>query len=149
MNGYRLVRPLLFRLDAESAHERAIAGLRRLSRAPLLLAAARRRYRFEDPRLRVPLFDRVLDNPLGVAAGLDKNGVAVPALAALGFGLVEVGTVTPLPQQGNPRPRVFRLTGDRALINRMGLPGVGVDEVAGNLDRAARGGCFGLNVGPN
>lgn len=148
MNGYRLVRPLLFQFDSEQVHERAIAGLHLLSRSRPLLAATRRLYGFDDPRQRVRLFGRELDNPLGVAAGFDKNGVTLPALGALGFGFVEVGTITPLPQEGNPRPRIFRLKADRALINRMGLPGVGVEAAARNLDRAAAG-VFGLNVGPN
>jgi dihydroorotate dehydrogenase len=149
MNGYRFVRPVLFQLDSENVHERAIAGLRLASRSAALLGLMRRMYRFDDPRLRVQLFGRDLDNPLGVAAGFDKNGVTLPALAALGFGFVEVGTVTPQPQVGNQRPRIFRLKEDRALINRMGLPGVGVEAVAQNLTQATSGGCFGLNVGPN
>ena len=86
----------------------------------------------------------------GVAAGLDKNGVGVPALLALGFSFVEIGTVTPIAQPGNPKPRVFRLPEDGAVINRMGFPGAGVDRVEANLERYRdRLGNLGCNIGPN
>jgi dihydroorotate dehydrogenase len=149
LSGYRLFRPLLFRLDPERAHERVLGGLNLVSRSPALLAATRRLYHFDDPRLAVRLFDRTLSSPLGVAAGLDKNGVAVPAFDALGFGFVEVGTVTPRPQVGNARPRLFRLPEDEALINRLGFPSDGVEEVAHNLAQVANDYVLGLNVGPN
>ena len=150
MNGYRLLKPLLFRMDPEQAHERVLALLRLASRSPRLCALIRARYAYDDPRLAVRALGRAFAGPLGVAAGFDKNGVAVPALLALGFGFVEVGTVTPLSQAGNPRPRLFRLVEDAALINRMGFPGEGVAAVKRNLARTAgRSGALGLNVGPN
>ncbi len=150
MNGYRLLKPLLFRLEPERAHEAAMALLHRAARSPRLCALIRARYAHDDPRLAVQALGRTFASPLGIAAGFDKNGVAVPALLALGFGFVEVGTVTPLPQAGNPRPRIFRLPEDRALINRMGFPGEGMAAVGRNLARTAgRNGALGLNIGPN
>jgi dihydroorotate dehydrogenase len=150
MNGYRFLRPFLFQQDPETIHERALAGLERTSRSSKLLSGLHRLYDFEDERLRVRLFGQSFDNPLGIAAGLDKNGIAVPALRALGFAYVEVGTVTPQPQPGNDRPRLFRLKEDVALINRLGFPSEGVDEVARNLAGTFRAnGYLGLNVGPN
>lgn len=149
MNLYRLVRPLIYQLDAESTHDRTISGLSRVSTSPRGLAAIARLEAFEDPRLRVELFGHKLANPLAVAAGLDKNGVAIPAFAALGFAYVEVGTVLPSPQPGNPKPRVFRLQKDLGLVNRMGFPSPGMDVVAGNLQRVRGRGLFALNIGPN
>ncbi len=150
MGGYDLIRPVLFRLDPESVHERALSLLHLASRSPAACAALRRIYRVEDPRLAVSLFGRTFPNPIGIAAGFDKNAVAAPALLALGFGSVEVGTVTPLPQPGNPRPRLFRLPEDRALINRLGFPGEGMEAVARRLEAmAGRVGPIGVNVGPN
>jgi dihydroorotate dehydrogenase len=150
MNGYRFLRPFLFQQDPETVHERALSGLERASRSDKLLAGLNRLYDFEDERLRVRLFGQSFDNPLGIAAGLDKNGIAVPALRALGFAFVEVGTVTPKPQPGNDKPRLFRLKEDVGLINRLGFPSEGVDEVARNLALTYRAnGYLGLNVGPN
>ncbi len=149
INLYRLWRPLVYQLDAESTHDRTIGALRRISGSPRMLAAIDRVERFDDPRLSVQLFGRQLRSPLAVAAGLDKNGVAVRAFDALGFAYVEVGTVLPMPQPGNPKPRIFRLTHDSGLINRMGFPSPGMDVVAGNLQRAQGRGLFALNIGPN
>lgn len=149
MNPYGLIRPLLYRFDAEATHDRTMAGLARVSTSAPLLAAARMVERFDDPRLATSLFGERLNSPVAVAAGLDKNGVAIPAFDALGFAFVEVGTVTPRPQAGNDKPRVFRLPEDRALINRMGFPSRGVDAVAANLLATGRRGRFALNVGPN
>jgi dihydroorotate dehydrogenase len=124
------VRPALFSLDAERAHDLTIAALRHplvvnglgwLPRAP------------RDTRLAQRVIGMAFDNPVGLAAGLDKQGAAAPAWAALGFGFVEIGTVTPRPQPGNPRPRLFRLPGDRAIINRFGFNSAGAAEVARNL----------------
>src|SRR5688572_2093932 len=98
MSIYLLARPLLYRFDAEATHDRALAALAQASGSQTALRAIERVHRFEAPRFRVNLFGHELPNPIAVAAGLDKNGVAVPALVALGFAFVEVGTVTPLPQ---------------------------------------------------
>ena len=150
MKGYDLVKPWLFRMDAERVHEQAMALLHRFSRSPQACAGLRQYYHYDDPRLMVRAFGRTVSNPLGIAAGLDKNAEAVPALQALGFGFVEVGTVTPRPQPGNPRPRIFRLQADKALINRMGFPGQGMAAVERNLSLFAdRLGMLGLNIGPN
>ena len=148
--AYLAAKPLLFRLDAETVHDRVMAGLTFASRSSRLTGLISDGDDAPDPRLAVDLAGIPLSHPVGVAAGLDKNGVAVPAFSALGFGFVEVGTVTPLSQAGNDRPRVFRLTEDGGLINRMGFPGHGLDVVERNLRRlAATGTVVGCNVGPN
>jgi len=150
---YRRLRPALFRLDPERAHELALAGLALASRSRLALRALQAIGRgTRDASLRVEAFGLSFPNPVGLAAGLDKDGVAVPALAALGFGSVEVGTVTALPQPGNPKPRLFRLPEDAALVNRMGFNNRGADALAARLReaRAAHGGWLppvGVNVG--
>jgi dihydroorotate dehydrogenase len=150
LTAYSLVRPLLYKFDAERMHNLALNGLAVVSRVEPLTAALARLYQCEDPRLRVELFGKAFANPIGVAAGLDKNGVGVPALLALGFSFVEIGTVTPVSQPGNPKPRVFRLPEDGAVINRMGFPGAGVERVAANLERYhGRLGNLGCNIGPN
>jgi dihydroorotate dehydrogenase len=120
-----LATALLRRIDPERAHNLAImalrAGLGGADRSP------------DDPRLAVPLFGRTVKNPIGLAAGFDKNAVALPGLAVLGFGFLEAGTVTPRPQPGNPRPRLFRLAEDRAVINRMGFNNRGIEAYARHL----------------
>ena len=149
MNPYTLVRPILYRFDAESTHDRVMSGLHHLSDSPKLLELATRVEQFDDRRLQVDLFGRHFASPLAIAAGMDKHAVAIPALSAFGFAYVEIGTVTPKPQPGNPKPRVFRLPEDHALINRMGFPGPGMDAVAVNLHAMGGRGVFALNVGPN
>jgi len=147
---YRLTKPGLFQLDPEGVHDRAIRALRLASSEALVRAALTRTAPPPDERLAVTLFDHKLPLPLGVAAGFDKNAIAFPALLSLGFGSVETGTVTPRPQPGNPKPRVFRLPEDQGLINRMGFPNLGVEAVVNNLiefrQPAALVGC---NIGPN
>ena len=128
-----LLRPLLFRLDPELAHERAIAALRWASRHPSVLQQLRKCYEIHDPGLRCSVIGLSFPNPIGLAAGFDKNAVAFPALTALGFGFVEVGTITALAQPGNPKPRMFRLPDDQALINRLGFNNDGAEIVAGRL----------------
>jgi dihydroorotate dehydrogenase len=132
----------LWRLPAETAHRAALAALRRG-----LVPATRLPQR---PRLATTLFDRALPHPLGLAAGFDKDAVAVPALFEMGFAFVEVGTVTPRPQAGNPTPRLFRLPAHAALINRMGFPSAGLEALRRRL--AALGslpGPLGVNIGTN
>ncbi|MFP4438042.1 MAG: quinone-dependent dihydroorotate dehydrogenase [Chloroflexaceae bacterium] len=134
----RLLRPLLFRLtrqDAEVAHERAMRLLAALSGMPPLLAALRRVWAVPDHALEREVFGVRFPNPLGLAAGFDKDGQALPAWAALGFGFVEVGTVTWHAQPGNPRPRLFRLPDDAALINRMGFNNHGAAALAARLQQ--------------
>ncbi len=124
---YHLFRPFLFRLDPERAHALTIFALRLAGAAPFFNWVLRQMY--HAPEKPVEVFGVRFKNPVGLAAGYDKDGVAVAGLAALGFGHVEVGTVTPLAQDGNPKPRVFRLIEDEAVINRMGFPGRGADFV--------------------
>src|SRR3989304_9272850 len=124
MSLYDWIRPLLFRLDPEQAHNLTLQMLGAAGEFPVIESVLRRSFWF-DPRTTVRAFGLDFPNPLGLAAGYDKDGRAIRGLAGLGFGHLELGTVTPLPQAGNPRPRVFRLTRDRALINRMGVPNPG------------------------
>jgi len=142
---YPLTRPFLFGLEAERAHR---IGLKALDLAFAtgttgLLARPR-------PPLPTRLLGLTFPNPVGLAAGLDKNGAHIDALLALGFGFVEVGTVTPRPQPGNPQPRMFRLPQHHALINRLGFNNEGVDALVRNVERARRkGGLLGINIGKN
>jgi dihydroorotate dehydrogenase len=139
---YALARPLLFALDPETAHQLILE----LADAPLrfgLLRAVR------VPQAPVRVMGLDFPNPVGLAAGLDKDAAHVDALAKLGFGFLEVGTVTPRPQPGNPRPRLFRLPAALALINRMGFNNVGLDRFLENLSRASWRGVLGINIGKN
>jgi len=132
MSLYRSLRPLLFRLPAETAHG-AVHGLLRGAQRIGLDRALARRYAVDDPRLRVDAFGQSFPNPVGVAAGFDKNAELPRALSGLGFGFVEVGGVTASPQAGNPRPRMFRLREDEAIVNRMGLNNDGAAVVGRRL----------------
>ena len=143
---YGLARPLLFALDAERAHGLGLASLEAAYRSglnPLVGAAPK--------PLPTKAFGLAFPNPVGLAAGLDKNGAHVDALLALGFGFVEVGTVTPRPQPGNPKPRMFRLPRHEAVINRLGFNNDGVDALVRNVERARRkgDGILGINIGKN
>ena len=136
-----LARPLMGLLEAENAHRLAVNALKL---APLPAAAE------DDPHLAVRAFGLNFRNPVGMAAGFDKHSEVPDALLRLGFGFVEVGTVTPLPQPGNPRPRLFRLPADEGVINRLGFNSEGADAVLRRLAaRAAEGGIVGINVGAN
>jgi len=139
---YALARPLLFSLDPETAHLLTLA----LADAPLRFGLLRTT---RVPAHAVRAMGLEFANPVGLAAGLDKNAEHVDALAALGFGFLEVGTVTPRPQPGNPRPRLFRLPEARALINRLGFNNVGLDAFVENLRRASWRGILGINIGRN
>jgi dihydroorotate dehydrogenase len=143
---YRLLRPALFRLPPESAHDLATSALRLAATTPpgrTVLGAGVP----ADPRLAVDAFGIGFPSPVGLAAGFDKGGRAIHGLAALGFGHVEIGTVTAHPQPGNPRPRLFRLPADRALINRMGFNNPGAEAVAARLARTPPGPILGINLG--
>jgi len=143
MNPYNLLRPALFTLDPETAHDATLTslntahclGLSRLIPKPQ-----------DDPRNVMGLN---FPNPVGLAAGLDKNGDCINGLAALGFGFIEIGTITPRPQPGNPRPRLFRLPEAKAIINRMGFNNHGVDALVANVERANFKGVLGINIGKN
>lgn len=148
---YPMAKRALFRLDPERAHELVMGGLAAAGGSLLAQRWLRDAYAVADPRLRTEAFGLTFPNPLGLAAGLDKNGVAVTALGALGFGSVEVGSVTALPQPGNPRPRLFRLVEDEALLNRMGFNNEGAATVAARLaltrERRPTLPVIGVNVG--
>jgi len=141
---YSLVRPLLFALEAETAHHFTLATLRAFDGLGLIPAAATA----PDNCARSIMGIR-FPNPVGLAAGLDKNGEYIDALDRLGFGFIEVGTVTPRPQPGNPRPRLFRLPAAGALINRLGFNNHGVDRLVENVKRARYRGVLGINIGKN
>ena len=141
MLPYALARPLLFSLDAETAHELTLAGLRRFSCLLPAMSAG------SGPP--VAVMGLAFANRVGLAAGLDKNGEAIDGLAKLGFGFLEIGTVTPQPQQGNPRPRLFRLPARQALINRMGFNNQGVAALLENVKAARYRGILGINIGKN
>jgi len=138
---------VLRRLPVEVAHRLAATSTRAICRVPVIAAILRRFVVAQDRALRVEALGLSFPSPLGAAAGLDKNGTWFESLGLLGFGFVEVGTVTATPQRGNPMPRVFRLTGDRALLNKMGFPNDGVDAVSDRLERRSGRLIVGVNVG--
>jgi dihydroorotate dehydrogenase len=141
-----IVRPLLFSLPAEKAHELALSSLAHALRSsPIRRAAANRLQR--SPFGKLKRFGLTFSNPLGLAAGFDKNGEAADALCALGFGFIEVGTVTSEPQPGNAKPRVFRLPRDRALINRLGFNNCGAKQLVANLKKHRPDCVLGINIG--
>lgn len=143
MLPYCLVKPFVFALEPEAAHELTLSGLATLQRTGLVPT-------YRPPRL-APVTVMGLDFPnrIGMAAGLDKNGEAIDALATWGFGFLEVGTVTPRPQPGNPKPRLFRLPEVRGVINRMGFNNHGVDALVANVRAARYKGILGINIGKN
>jgi dihydroorotate dehydrogenase len=140
---YQFIRPLLFRLDAEQAHNLTLTLLRIAGDFPVTNYLLSKLFSVSDPRLQVEAFGIRFKNPVGLAAGYDKNGVAVRGLACLGFGHVEVGTVTRFAQAGNPQPRIHRVPKSRALINSMGFPNAGVDRL--RVDRGSTR--VGINIG--
>lgn len=144
---YALARPLLFSLDPETAHNVTLPALRRAAAMGLTGVVAKPK---PDPRTVMGI---TFPNPVGLAAGLDKDGAYIDGLAALGFGSIEIGTVTPRAQPGNPRPRMFRLPAARGIINRMGFNNGGVDAFVANVQASRfyqeRQGVLGLNIGKN
>ena len=145
--AYPLARPALFAMDAETAHEVTLSGLQRAYDCGLT-----RKLMHAHPQAPSTLMGLSLSNPVGLAAGLDKNGAYIDALGNLGFGFVEVGTVTPRAQPGNPKPRMFRLPRAQALINRLGFNNQGLDAFIANVQRSQwrqQGGILGLNIGKN
>ena len=145
---YKLLRSLLFKLDSETAHHLSLQLMRLGSIQPInaVLAAL-----FAVPDKPVQAFGLTFKNPVGLAAGYDKDGVAIRGLSTLGFGHIEIGTVTPRPQPGNPKPRSFRLVEDRGVINRLGFPGKGAEYVARQLSTGHRpwSTVLGINLGKN
>ena len=145
---YALTRPFLFGLDPEHAHELTLDSLERFQNGPLQCL-------WSQPQIQAPvrLAGLTFPNSIGLAAGLDKNGRAIDGLGAMGFGFIEVGTVTPKAQPGNPKPRMFRLVSAQGLINRLGFNNEGLDSFLSNIRRSKsfrqRGGILGLNIGKN
>jgi len=144
-----LLRPLLFRLEAETAHRLTFTVLGLLYRIPGFPSLVRRFCANRLPSLPTPLMGMPLQRPVGLAAGLDKNAELAPLFADLGFGFVELGTVTPRAQPGNPKPRLFRLPAAAALINRMGFNNAGLAQFLDNLYRMPKRGPIGINIGRN
>ncbi len=148
---YRYLRPALFKLDPETAHQLSLQLVRLAGYQPFRAILQKI---YAAPEKPVDAFGLRFKNPVGLAAGYDKDGVAIRGLAALGFGHIEIGTVTPRPQPGNPKPRIFRLVEDEAVINRMGFPGRGAQYVTGRLPRRASSAprndaIIGVNLGKN
>jgi dihydroorotate dehydrogenase len=141
-----VVRPLLFRLDPERAHDIAVRAGELAGRSELTRRAARRSFGFRDPRLRVEFAGLPFENPLGLAAGFDKNGRAVPLLGRLGFGHVEIGSVSSDASAGNPRPRLFRLPEDGAIVVSYGVPNDGARAVSERLDGDRPPARLGINL---
>jgi dihydroorotate dehydrogenase len=137
------IRSLIFKFDPETAHNLAIKSLK-LNLTPNLINENK-----DDPMFMTNLFGKEIDNPIGMAAGFDKNAEVYNPLFKLGFGFVEVGTVTPLEQYGNPKPRVFRLVEDQALINRLGFNNLGAEDVSNRIRSNSKKGLLGINIGPN
>ncbi|MBU0593925.1 MAG: quinone-dependent dihydroorotate dehydrogenase [Gammaproteobacteria bacterium] len=141
---YSLIRSVFFSMDAESAHHLGMQGMKTAQRLGLLGLLA---HTVPDKPRNVMGID--FPNPVGLAAGLDKNGDYIDALAALGFGFLEIGTITPRPQPGNPKPRLFRIPEANAIINRMGFNNDGVDKLIENVRKAKYSGILGINIGKN
>ena len=137
------LRSLIFKLDPETAHSLAIKSLK-FNFIPNILDDEK-----NNPLFKTKLFNKEIENPIGMAAGFDKNAEVYNSLFNLGFGFVEVGTVTPLEQYGNPKPRVFRLVEDEALINRLGFNNLGSKNIADRIKRNNPNGLLGINIGPN
>ncbi|MEH6579357.1 MAG: quinone-dependent dihydroorotate dehydrogenase [Amphritea sp.] len=141
---YQLARSLLFKLDPETSHDLSLSTMNMMATLGLnkVLGA-------QSLSLPVEVMGIEFPNPVGLAAGLDKNGVAIDGMGALGFGFVEVGTVTPRPQPGNPKPRLFRIPEHQAIINRMGFNNLGVDNLLHNIEKCRFDGVLGINIGKN
>ncbi len=137
---FEKIRSLIFKFDPETAHDLAINALK-TNLVPVKIK------KYES--LKVKFLEKEIPNPIGIAAGFDKNAEVYNALFKLGFGFVEVGTVTPEPQYGNPKPRVFRLEEDEALINRLGFNNVGSEKASNNINKNTPNGLLGINIGPN
>ena len=140
---FSILRPFLFNLDPETAHDLAIKSLE-LNLLPSKV------FEVEDEQmLNIKLLGKNFPNPIGLAAGFDKSAEAYNPLLKLGFGFVEIGTVTPLKQLGNPKPRIFRLENDGALINRLGFNNDGMEVIKNRINSDKKKGILGINIGPN
>ena len=141
---YPLIRFVLFRLDPEKTHDLTLKWLKKIESSPL--KGLIKQPLIEDP---VEVFGIKFPNRIGLAAGLDKNGACIDGFAALGFGHIEIGTVTPRPQPGNPKPRLFRLPQAKGIINRFGFNNEGVDQLIANIKKSSYTGVLGINIGKN
>jgi dihydroorotate dehydrogenase len=147
---YSALRRMLFKMDPETAHEMTIKGLQLLQSTPPIRHLYQKSMTVVDPRLQTTCLGTTFPNPVGLAAGFDKHATVYPGLAALGFGFVEVGTLTPRPQSGNPKPRLFRLPEDQAVINRMGFNNHGVEQAKRAFETLTRPSIpIGINLGKN
>lgn len=144
-----LLRPLLFRFDPEKIHHFTFKAIKSGFKIPGIATLVKNTFQIDDPRLEKTVFGLTFKNPVGLAAGLDKDALAVDELGAMGFGFIEIGTVTPQPQPGNELPRLFRLKEDQALINRMGFNNSGVQVVAERLKKRKSSVIIGGNIGKN
>jgi dihydroorotate dehydrogenase len=144
-----LIRPLFFLIDPEKIHHIVFAVLRISGRIPGIKALLRLLFHFEDPQLERVIFGLKFKNPVGLAAGLDKDARIVDEMACLGYGFIEIGTLTPKPQPGNDKPRLFRLPEDQALINRMGFNNEGVAAAVQRLKKRKSPVLVGGNIGKN
>lgn len=148
--NYQVFRKALFRMEPEAAHNWTIRGLKWMQSASFIQQSFFKQFAIQDPRLASKLWGISFPNPIGLAAGFDKDAHVYPALSALGFGFVEVGTLTPRPQNGNPRPRLFRLPNDEAVINRMGFNNRGIASAKDSFERLGRPLIpIGINLGKN
>ena len=151
-SSYKLLQPVLANIDPEFAHQQTIALLKGVSNKPHRIAAVSKLYQNRVPDLPIQLFGKTLRNPVGLAAGFDKDGAAYPGLSALGFGFIEIGTVTPKPQPGNPKLRIFRLQKEQSIINRLGFNSGGIEMMLNNLRRypaVSANTLLGINIGKN
>ncbi len=148
---YQLIKPLLFSFQAEKAHHITTTLFKIVSKTPIVSSILKQSFRLDDESLKRELWGLTFKNPVGLAAGFDKDGKYIKEMAQLGFGFIEVGTVTPVGQAGNPKPRLFRLISDKGIINRMGFNNGGVDELVNNLKKLNKNRDFilGGNIGKN
>ncbi|MCG8576440.1 MAG: quinone-dependent dihydroorotate dehydrogenase [Flavobacteriales bacterium] len=145
----QIIRPLLFLFDPESVHHFTFKFIKVSSKFPGVSAIRRKQNRLNNPNLKRTVFGLEFENPVGIAAGFDKNAILLNQLGDFGFGFVEIGTVTPRPQEGNPRPRLFRLKKDQGIINRMGFNNNGVDAMVEQLKKKNTKLIVGGNIGKN
>ena len=146
---YSAIRKVLFQFDAEKMHDLTIDFCQKASLIPGLQSAVKMMYGYNDPRLEVTIGNLRFSNPIGLAAGFDKNGVAINLLQNLGFGTIEVGTTTPKPQPGNPKPRLYRIKEERAIINQRGFNNDGIDMLINHIKIAKPKSPIGINIGKN
>ncbi|MCH7408771.1 quinone-dependent dihydroorotate dehydrogenase [Belliella sp. DSM 111904] len=144
-----IIKPILFKRSPESAHYFTFAWIKRLFNLPIIKPIVKSQFELEDPTLEREVFGLKFKNPIGLAAGFDKDAKVIDEMSLLGFGFIEIGTLTPKPQEGNPKPRMFRLPKDQAIINRMGFNNGGVEEAVQRLRNRISDVIIGGNIGKN